>query len=296
MNEYWSFRLNPLTGWFGIKCSCLTECHSNWEGPCFGMTVQKCPRLGGLCRGWAVPFFRGQTDTTAQQPFVPDLLKRCGLFIVYFLFQFVYSAPVSTSVSFIPLFFPLTMSHHLLSLALFVSWHAEYCQPITDTRCLFIFISKNRKTLQFFILLCAICPRFHITEHDAFNRAVALLLGMCRFYQWVFICPELQLCNNLVVGWLMFYFFPRFIFCFIIFLCLLGNIKNTEPLDSKRQRVHTFWVTAFDCGKNRAQADAQVVVTVKPSCKPGWIGNFSHALLFFWSQNKADETLHIRAL
>ncbi|KAK1895934.1 Calsyntenin-3, partial [Dissostichus eleginoides] len=37
-------------------------------------------------------------------------------------------------------------------------------------------------------------------------------------------------------------------------------------------RVHTFWVTAFDCGKNRAQADAQVVVTVKPSCKPGWIG------------------------
>uniref|UniRef100_A0A3Q3KRW0 Calsyntenin-3 n=1 Tax=Monopterus albus TaxID=43700 RepID=A0A3Q3KRW0_MONAL len=51
-----------------------------------------------------------------------------------------------------------------------------------------------------------------------------------------------------------------------------GNIKNTEPLDSKRQHVHTFWVTAFDCGKNRAQADAQVVVTVKPSCKPGWIG------------------------
>ncbi|XP_053481527.1 calsyntenin-3 [Ictalurus furcatus] len=51
-----------------------------------------------------------------------------------------------------------------------------------------------------------------------------------------------------------------------------GNIKNTEPLDSKKQRVHSFWVTAFDCGKNRAQADAQVVVTVKPSCKPGWIG------------------------
>uniref|UniRef100_A0A671YDQ3 Calsyntenin-3 n=1 Tax=Sparus aurata TaxID=8175 RepID=A0A671YDQ3_SPAAU len=51
-----------------------------------------------------------------------------------------------------------------------------------------------------------------------------------------------------------------------------GNIKNTEPLDSRRQRVHTFWVTAFDCGKNRAQADAQVVVTVKPSCKPGWMG------------------------
>ncbi|XP_076137132.1 calsyntenin-3 isoform X2 [Alosa pseudoharengus] len=51
-----------------------------------------------------------------------------------------------------------------------------------------------------------------------------------------------------------------------------GNIKNTEPLDSKRQRVHTFWVTAYDCGKRRAQADAQVTITVKPSCKPGWIG------------------------
>lgn len=37
--------------------------------------------------------------------------------------------------------------------------------------------------------------------------------------------------------------------------------------------MHSFWVTAFDCGKNRAQADAQVIVTVKPSCKPGWIGN-----------------------
>ncbi len=83
-----------------------------------------------------------------------------------------------------------------------------------------------------------------------------------------------------------FYFCFSFILCFVItypffvFLCLLGNIKNTEPLDSKRQRVHTFWVTAFDCGKNRAQADAQVVVTVKPSCKPGWIGNQCHRSLF----------------
>lgn len=69
---------------------------------------------------------------------------------------------------------------------------------------------------------------------------------------------------------------PPFV-CFIISsLCLglLGNIKNTEPLDSKHQRVHTFWVTAFDCGKNRAQADAQVVITVKPSCKPGWMGRY----------------------
>lgn len=62
-----------------------------------------------------------------------------------------------------------------------------------------------------------------------------------------------------------------------------GNIKNTEPLDSKRQRVHSFWVTAFDCGKNRAQADAQVIVTIKPSCKPGWIGNY-----FYCNNNKIN--------
>lgn len=73
-----------------------------------------------------------------------------------------------------------------------------------------------------------------------------------------------------------FYLCPSYsLFChFSLCLRLLGNIKNTEPLDSKHQRVHTFWVTAFDCGKNRAQADAQVVVTVKPSCKPGWMGRY----------------------
>lgn len=78
-------------------------------------------------------------------------------------------------------------------------------------------------------------------------------------------------------GGLRFLLFPHdhlffFFFCPTLFR-RLGNIKNTEPLDSKRQHVHTFWVTAFDCGKNRAQADAQVVVTVKPSCRPGWMGN-----------------------
>lgn len=73
-----------------------------------------------------------------------------------------------------------------------------------------------------------------------------------------------------------FYLWPSFSLFYHFSLCLrlLGNIKNTEPLDSKHQRVHTFWVTAFDCGKNRAQADAQVVVTVKPSCKPGWMGRY----------------------
>uniref|UniRef100_W5MLU6 Calsyntenin-3 n=1 Tax=Lepisosteus oculatus TaxID=7918 RepID=W5MLU6_LEPOC len=51
-----------------------------------------------------------------------------------------------------------------------------------------------------------------------------------------------------------------------------GNIKNTEVLDSRRQRFYRFTVTAFDCGKSRATADAEVTVEVKPTCKPGWIG------------------------
>lgn len=107
---------------------------------------------------------------------------------------------------------------------------------------------------------------------------------MQRIYEYVFICSGFSITQ---AWWLShpFYLFvfissflnSTFFYGFVsLSLCpsvcfLLGNIKNTEPLDSKRQRVHTFWVTAFDCGKNRAQADAQVVVTVKPSCKPGWI-------------------------
>lgn len=89
----------------------------------------------------------------------------------------------------------------------------------------------------------------------------------------VHLCQAFN-CTGLFQMTNTFYFCFCPILCFIISLslCFLGNIKNTEPLDSKRQRVHTFWVTAFDCGKNRAQADAQVVVTVKPSCKPGWMG------------------------
>lgn len=85
-----------------------------------------------------------------------------------------------------------------------------------------------------------------------------------------------------------FYLWPFFSLFYHFSLCrrLLGNIKNTEPLDSKHQRVHTFWVTAFDCGKNRAQADAQVVVTVKPSCKPGWMGRY---LCFRFSLGEAPE-------
>lgn len=30
--------------------------HSSWAGPCFSMTLQNCPGLGGFCRGWAAPF------------------------------------------------------------------------------------------------------------------------------------------------------------------------------------------------------------------------------------------------
>lgn len=93
---------------------------------------------------------------------------------------------------------------------------------------------------------------------------------------WAFYYASLLFTTNPSVSVsLLFFVYFFLVLSIFVRLCLLGNIKNTEPLDSKRQRVHTFWVTAFDCGKNRAQADAQVVVTVKPSCKPGWIGKQS---------------------
>lgn len=97
------------------------------------------------------------------------------------------------------------------------------------------------------------------------------VLSLCFQFRWAFNHTSLLMTNPL-------FLFSRFFFSFMssplfVALCFLGNIKNTEPLDSKQQHVHTFWVTAFDCGKNRAQADAQVAITVKPSCKPGWMGN-----------------------
>lgn len=100
----------------------------------------------------------------------------------------------------------------------------------------------------------------HTAALETFHKCSFAFLKLCNFPSVTnsfYLCPSCSL------------------FCHLS-LCrrLLGNIKNTEPLDSKHQRVHTFWVTAFDCGKNRAQADAQVVVTVKPSCKPGWMGRY----------------------
>lgn len=95
------------------------------------------------------------------------------------------------------------------------------------------------------------------------------MLSISAHFCLAFNYTSLQLMTN-PVSLVSFLFL--LVLSFLFSFHLLGNIKNTEPLDSKRQRVHTFWVTAFDCGKNRAQADAQVVVTVKPSCKPGWIG------------------------
>ncbi|XP_078392891.1 calsyntenin-3-like, partial [Cetorhinus maximus] len=51
-----------------------------------------------------------------------------------------------------------------------------------------------------------------------------------------------------------------------------GNIRNTEKLEVKKQSLHTFTVTAYDCGKKRAAEDAQVEVLVKPTCRPAWQG------------------------
>ena len=160
---------------------------------------------------------------------------------------------------------PLTVSPRLLAHLLFVSWRAEPCQPITDTPC-YLYL-REQETPSAFILFTATCPVLLCVipgpEHD--SRSVHVYVPCSELCQWVLhlFVPG--------VWWLILLFlFP---FCsFFVSSSIQGNIKNTEPLDSKHQRVHTFWVTAFDCGKNRAQADAQVVVTVKPSCKPGWIG------------------------
>lgn len=111
------------------------------------------------------------------------------------------------------------------------------------------------------------------------TEALSMSIRSC----WAFIYAVLFLMTNPIYFHFLFYSMFDYFWSFLSSpLRLLGNIKNTEPLDSKHQRVYTFWVTAFDCGKNRAQADAQVVVTVKPSCKPGWIGNKCHRLLSFW--------------
>ncbi|XP_041124664.1 calsyntenin-3-like isoform X1 [Polyodon spathula] len=51
-----------------------------------------------------------------------------------------------------------------------------------------------------------------------------------------------------------------------------GNIKNSEVLDFRRQRLYRFSVTAYDCGKKRAVQDSEVQIEVKPTCKPAWTG------------------------
>nr|XP_004668710.1 calsyntenin-3 isoform X2 [Jaculus jaculus] len=51
-----------------------------------------------------------------------------------------------------------------------------------------------------------------------------------------------------------------------------GNIENTEKLQYSGEKLYTFTVTAYDCGKKRAADDAQVEIQVKPTCKPSWQG------------------------
>ncbi|XP_043935642.1 calsyntenin-3 isoform X3 [Protopterus annectens] len=51
-----------------------------------------------------------------------------------------------------------------------------------------------------------------------------------------------------------------------------GNIRNTDKLDYRTQRLYKFTVTAYDCGKKRAAEDAEVEIEVKPMCKPSWQG------------------------
>ncbi|MGH0127700.1 UNVERIFIED_CONTAM: hypothetical protein FKN15_021530 [Acipenser sinensis] len=53
---------------------------------------------------------------------------------------------------------------------------------------------------------------------------------------------------------------------------LSGNIKNSEVLDFRRQRLYRFSVTAYDCGKKHAAQDSEVQIEVKPTCKSAWTG------------------------
>lgn len=57
-----------------------------------------------------------------------------------------------------------------------------------------------------------------------------------------------------------------------LFLCPLGNIRNTERLSYDKQQSYKIMVTAFDCGQKRAKEDVAVHIDVKPVCKPGWQG------------------------
>jgi len=87
--------------------------------------------------------------------FQPHLDAVCFLFLCWVFFVFFVSVSTTPSDS------PLTMSKHLLSCLLFVSRHAEPCQPFTDTHCLFTFISLKQENPSVFISFCAIyLPRF----------------------------------------------------------------------------------------------------------------------------------------
>lgn len=147
-----------------------------------------------FCRGWAAPFFVGQTGTAAQRPFVPTLFKCCGLvikvrasrvrrpswnwgnyclcsFIPYFVFS------IATTISFIPLFL-LSPGHSVFCVT--------YCLTagMLSADSLLPLSLKNRKNPSVFILFDTIyLPLFWLFFLFLFlnivNRIVALLMCTC---------------------------------------------------------------------------------------------------------------------
>lgn len=255
--------------------------HSSWEGPCrkYDSAEMSWTSEEDLQRMRGSFLFSGQTGTAAQRPFVPTLFTCCRLVIVYLLCLF----------SFLPLslWFFCFSTHCVTASSLWpIVYHLACLAPSAYHNFSLLPLSlKTGKLLTFHSDLCSLsfffphfCSWMWCTKQDSDSLNVYVQWWM--LYQWV-----LHLCWVFNYASLLLMTNPSipypFCLCLFVSLCLQGNIKNTEPLDSKRQRVHTFWVTAFDCGKNRAQADTQVVVTVKPSCKPGWIGKHCHRLLCF---------------
>lgn len=251
LSKFFFLLFYPLTGWWKIFLNATQRLRRTLFSYvlCWTLRVLKWIRRSSLF---------------LVRPFVPTLFRCSGLIVCVLSFLALYlpSLPLSPSC------LSFRSCHVTASPILLFDWQPA-CWMLTR-RFLYPFsfhlVLHNHLPLFWFISLSV--------PHTEQDKGYVNVYMYC--YYRVLICARLSVTQ---VWWLtpsvfLSFFVSLFsVLSLFVSLCLLGNIKNTEPLDSKHQRVHTFWVTAFDCGKNRAQADAQVVVTVKPSCKPGWIGN-----------------------
>jgi len=52
---------------------------------------------------------------------------------------------------------------------------------------------------------------------------------------------------------------------------IIGSLRNSKPLDYADESFYKLEVKAEDCG-GRISENVDVIVEVKPICKPGWTG------------------------